>query len=80
MADQSLYLATTQTLVQVKVHPVVIFSILDHFVRRNDESQQRVIGSLLGTNIDGVVEITNCFPVPHTEDESVKNQLANLFF
>jgi len=72
MEDQSLYFATsTQALVQVRVHPVAIFSILDHFVRRNDESQQRVIGSLLGTNIDGVIEITNCFPVPHTEDESV---------
>jgi len=70
--DQSLHLSTSQSQqVQVKVHPVVIFSILDHFVRRNDESQTRVIGSLLGTNIDGVIEITNCFPVPHTEEESV---------
>jgi len=70
--DQSLYLSSASLAqVQVKVNPVVIFSILDHFVRRNDESQQRVIGSLLGTNIDGVIEITNCFPVPHTEEESV---------
>jgi len=72
MEDQSLHLATSShAQLQVKVQPVVIFSILDHFVRRNDEGQQRVIGSLLGTNIDGVVEIKNCFPVPHSEDEAV---------
>ena len=29
--------------------------------------QERVIGTLLGEENDGVVEIKNCFPVPHTE-------------
>ena len=29
--------------------------------------QARVIGTLLGEENDGVVEIKNCFPVPHTE-------------
>jgi len=70
MEDRSLYLSTQSNLT-VKIHPVVIFSILDSYVRRNDESQTRVIGSLLGTNIDGVVEIKNSFPVPHTEGEAV---------
>eukprot|EP00005_Dracoamoeba_jomungandri_P005343 CAMPEP_0174254652 /NCGR_PEP_ID=MMETSP0439-20130205/3971_1 /TAXON_ID=0 /ORGANISM="Stereomyxa ramosa, Strain Chinc5" /LENGTH=256 /DNA_ID=CAMNT_0015336367 /DNA_START=141 /DNA_END=911 /DNA_ORIENTATION=- len=41
---------------------------MDHFVRRN-EGQSRVIGTLLGVNTEGVVEITNSFPVPHTETE-----------
>lgn len=47
-----------------KIHPVVIFSILDHYLRRN-EKQDRAIGTLLGVNHDGIVEIKNCFPVPH---------------
>jgi translation initiation factor 3 subunit F len=70
MEDSSLYLATSSQ-VQVKVQPVVIFSILDHFIRRNDESQTRVIGTLLGTNIDGVIEVKSCFPVIHSETDSV---------
>jgi translation initiation factor 3 subunit F len=50
----------------VNVHPVVVFSILDHFMRR-DEEQERVIGTLLGSIHEGVVNITSCFPVPHAE-------------
>ncbi len=46
------------------------FGILDHYMRRS-EGQERVIGTLLGANNDGVLEITNSFPVPHTEKESV---------
>jgi len=56
--------------VGVKVHPVVIFNILDHYIRRN-EGQDRVIGTLLGVNVEGVIEIRDCFPVPHTEGEQV---------
>jgi len=51
----------------VKVHPIVIFSILDHYLRRQ-EGQDRVIGTLLGTRTeDGLVEVTNAYAVPHTE-------------
>jgi len=69
MEDNLLYLDSSSQL-QVKVHPVVVFSILDHFLRRNDEDDL-VVGTLLGTNVDGVVEIKNCFPVPYnvTEDQ-----------
>jgi len=56
--------------VSVKVHPVVIFNILDHFIRRNPD-EDRVIGTLLGVNVEGAIEIRNCFPVPHTEGEQV---------
>lgn len=50
-----------------KIHPVVLFNILDHYSRRN-EGQTRVIGTLLGAKeFEGCVEVTNCFPVPHTE-------------
>merc|ERR1711865_89420 len=51
-----------------KVHPAVVFTILDHHSRRK-EGQERVIGTLLGSNVDGVIEIENCFPVPHNENE-----------
>ena len=55
------------TLPNAKVHPVVLFNILDHYTRRN-EGQDRVIGTLLGSvNSDGSVEVKNSFPVPHTE-------------
>jgi translation initiation factor 3 subunit F len=54
----------------VNVHPVVLFSILDHHSRRK-EDQDRVIGTLLGYSENGVVFIRNCFPVPHTEGEQV---------
>eukprot|EP01104_Vermistella_antarctica_P000443 TRINITY_DN105_c0_g2_i1.p1 TRINITY_DN105_c0_g2~~TRINITY_DN105_c0_g2_i1.p1 ORF type:complete len:347 (-),score=94.19 TRINITY_DN105_c0_g2_i1:11-1051(-) len=53
------------------VHPVVLLGIVDHYSRRN-EGQTRVIGTLLGVvRDDGVVEVRNCFPVPHTEGEQV---------
>lgn len=67
MEDASVILGAQ---VSVKVHPVVIFNILDQFLRRS-EGQDRVIGTLLGVNVDGVIEIRNCFPVPHTEGEQV---------
>ena len=50
------------------MHPIVIFSVLDHYTRRQ-EGQERVIGTLLGTkDAFGNVEVTNCFAVPHTEN------------
>merc|ERR1719223_848164 len=54
------------------VHPAVLFSIVDHYSRR-EEDQNRVIGTLLGTiGDDGEVTVCSCFPVPHTEtDEQV---------
>ncbi|KAJ2489388.1 hypothetical protein IWW37_004010 [Coemansia sp. RSA 2050] len=62
-------MATTTTQ-QCYVHPVVLFSVLDHYLRRND-NQERVIGTLLGVRSeDGrVVEIRSCFAVPHFETE-----------
>lgn len=54
-----------------RVHPVVLFQILDHFHRRPD-GQRRVIGTLLGSSRDGMIEVRSCFPVPHTERDSVQ--------
>ncbi|KAI2668734.1 Type I phosphatidylinositol 4,5-bisphosphate 4-phosphatase-B [Labeo rohita] len=52
----------------VKIHPVVLASIVDSYERRN-EGASRVIGTLLGTADKHSVEVTNCFSVPHNESE-----------
>ena len=53
-----------------QLHPVVVFSILDHYKRRHP-NQQRVIGTLVGERVSAdVVSIKASFPVPHQEDES----------
>lgn len=60
----------------VRVHPVVLFQIVDAFERRNADSH-RVIGTLLGTVDKGVIEVTNCFCVPHKEhDDQVEAELS----
>ena len=53
---------------RVNVEPVVLFNIVDHFSRR-DQGQDFVVGTLLGTEENGVVTVSSCFPVPHTETE-----------
>jgi translation initiation factor 3 subunit F len=51
---------------QVIVHPLVLLHILDHHTRRQ-ENAGRVIGTLLGRRDGNLVEVTNCFAVPHAE-------------
>jgi len=58
--------------VEANVEPVVLFSIIDHYSRR-DEGKDFVIGTLLGTEENGVVTICTAFPVPHLE---VEDQMA----
>lgn len=70
----------------VRVHPVVLFNIVDAYERRN-ESQDRVIGTLLGTqDKSGAVEVTNSFVVQHREangevaiDIDVAKELLELY-
>lgn len=63
----SCFLRRTPT--SVTVHPVALFSILDHYLRRTD-AQERVIGTLLGTRSDnGEVEVRSSFAVLHSETE-----------
>lgn len=65
-SNSSFFLSNTPT---YRVHPVVIFSILDHYQRRND-GQTRVVGTLLGQHHEGgVIEVKQAFPVPHEEEE-----------
>ena len=52
--------------VKAKLHPLVLFSICDAYMRRNDD-QERVIGTLMGTISADVIEIKSCFSVPHLE-------------
>ncbi len=51
----------------VKVHPLVLFNIADHFSRRDSATLPRVIGTLLGQYNDGVVNVTNSYAVLHQE-------------
>ncbi len=52
--------------VRVNIHPLVLFSVCDAYIRRS-EKQDRVIGTLLGVVSDGIVEVKNCYVVPHNE-------------
>jgi translation initiation factor 3 subunit F len=63
MASPALHLAGAT---KYRLHPVVVFSILDFFKRRH-EGQDRVIGTLLGERKGNEVHISNCFRVPHAE-------------
>lgn len=50
------------------MHPVALFSILDHYLRRGD-AQDRVIGTLLGTRSEtGEIEVRSSFAVLHSEN------------
>lgn len=53
------------------VSPVVLFSVLDHYLRR-EENQNKAVGALLGTRSpDGTeVEIRNAFSLIYTEEDS----------
>ncbi|KAJ6539653.1 JAB1/Mov34/MPN/PAD-1 ubiquitin protease-domain-containing protein [Mycena capillaripes] len=57
----------------ITIHPVALFSILDHYLRRKDD-QPRVIGTLLGTRSpdNTQVHVRSSFAVLHSEtDEQV---------
>jgi translation initiation factor 3 subunit F len=55
----------------ISTSPVVLFSVLDHYLRRN-EPETKVIGAILGVrSTDGTeVEIRNAFPLIHTTEEN----------
>lgn len=66
-SNAALTLEGEDSLPIVKVRASAVFSILSNFVRRG-EKQARVIGTLVGcVNEGNVVEITDCFGVPHQE-------------
>lgn len=62
--------------VRVLVHPVALFSIVDSHERRQD-SDMRVIGSLLGVKPQpGLVEILSGYAVPHNETTDEVGELG----
>ncbi|KAG4306541.1 hypothetical protein PORY_000529 [Pneumocystis oryctolagi] len=64
------YISPIFNTINIIVDPIVLFLILDHFLRRN-HGQDRVIGTLLGTRSEdgSEIEIRNCFVVPHNENQ-----------
>jgi translation initiation factor 3 subunit F len=62
---------------QCIVHPNVVPSILDHYVRRPEE-QKIVIGTLMGTVEANTVQISTSFSVPLTIE--IKNGSPEVYF
>jgi 26S proteasome regulatory subunit N8 len=54
--------------VDVTVHPLVLLSAADHYLRVARGTRKRVVGVLLGQVVKGKVEATNSFAVPFEED------------
>lgn len=55
---------------KVVVHPLVLLSVVDHFNRmKKIGSIKRVVGVLLGSNRQGVLDVSNSFAVPFDEDD-----------
>lgn len=77
VAPLTLPLGFTESTVQV--HPVVLFTICDAYIRRN-QGQKRVIGTLLGTVSDGIIDVRSCYAVPHSENnDQVRCEDACMF-
>jgi len=53
----------------VKVHPTVLFQIVNAYERRNLD-RTSILGTLLGTIDKTTVEVSNCFVVPHSISDS----------
>lgn len=59
-----------EALPKVKVHATAVFSMLNHYIRREGR-ENRVIGTLLGSVApDGVVHVKDCYGVPFKESAS----------
>ena len=67
-------LLNSQSITQVKVHPIVLLSVVDHFERVvGQKKNQRTIGVLLGKHADGICEVTNSYAVPFSESKDDKS-------
>ncbi|KAJ7780942.1 JAB1/Mov34/MPN/PAD-1 ubiquitin protease-domain-containing protein [Mycena metata] len=62
--------AIPRTPSSITIHPVALFSILDHYLRRTDD-QPRVIGTLLGTRSadNTTIHVRSSFAVLHSEND-----------
>jgi 26S proteasome regulatory subunit N8 len=54
------------------MHPIALLSVVDHFERAvGGKKNKRVIGALLGENVNGVFELTNAYALPFDENPKV---------
>ena len=57
----------------VKIHPIALLSIVDHFERTvGKKKNKRALGVLLGVENNGVLDVTNSYAVPFDEDPKSK--------
>ena len=59
----------------VIVHPLVLLSVVDHYNRMTQNTQdKRVVGALLGERKgEGVIDVSNCYAIPFEEDPKDPN-------
>jgi 26S proteasome regulatory subunit N8 len=55
------------TKTEVVLHPLCLLSVADHYHRVAKDTRKRVVGVLLGSRDQDVVDITNSFAVPFEE-------------
>ena len=67
--------STTNEVIDVTVHPLVLLSAADHYHRVARGTRKRVVGILLGQVFKGRVDATNSFAVPFEEDS--KNPVSS---
>lgn len=66
--------ADSKPIHKVVVHPLVLLSVVDHFNRMGKVGNiKRVCGVLLGSNRQGVLDVSNSFAVPFDEDDKDKS-------
>ncbi|KAK4270463.1 hypothetical protein QN277_023499 [Acacia crassicarpa] len=54
---------------KVTVHPLVLLSTVDHYIRLSQCTLERVVGVLLGSSFEGTVDVSNSYAVPFDEDD-----------
>lgn len=59
---------SSNDIIDVTVHPLVLLSVADHYHRVARGTRKRVVGVLLGSVHGGKVDATNSFAVPFEED------------
>jgi len=59
---------------KVVVHPLVLLSVVDHFNRMGKVGNvKRTVGVLLGSNRQGILDVSNTYAVPFDEDSHDKS-------
>ena len=57
----------------VKIHPIALLSIVDHFERTvGVKKNKRALGVLLGEENNGILDVTNSYAIPFDEDPKME--------